>query len=326
MAKRNQIYNDAVWEKVNKENKSILSDYILEMKSNNRSEKTIYQYAADIKMFFCWSYAEEDNKSILKMKKRSFRRFFLELQESGTSPSRINRVQCSLRNMLEFCVNDDDEYEDYEINVMKSVKGLSKEEVRDIVFLTDEQVTLILDKLIEKKQYQKALYCSLSYDSAGRRAEVFQVMKDGFLDSGKTNEVRGKGAKRFSLIKLSRTNEIARMYFEQRGEDDIPELWIVGKDEDRRAAKYETLYNWAKSFRSILFKEYGEVILLNSHSFRHSALENYSNGSHYNLSELGKDKLDLKTLKALANHNDISTTEGYLKDRDEELLNETFNL
>jgi site-specific recombinase XerD len=41
---------------------------------------------------------------------------------------------------------------------------------------------------------------------------------------------------------------------------------------------------------------------------------------------MGKDKLDIKILKVLANHSDISTTESYLKDKDQEILNEAFGL
>lgn len=325
MGKRNSIYDERIYEQVNSENKAILEDYILEMKANRKSEKTIYQYTADIKMFYCWAYKNLGNKCILDLKKRDFRRFFLELQENGASPARINRVQCSLRNMLEFCSQDEDEY-DYPINVMRNIKGLQKEEVRDIYFLTDEQIRMMLDYLESKGEYQKALYLAISYESAGRRNEVFQIKKEGFLENNKTNEVQGKRGKKFRLLYFSRSKEIAKKYFEQRGEDDIESLWIVDQGGEKRPAKYETLYNWAISFRKILEELTGEYIEFNPHSFRHSALENYNNGTHYVLKELGKDKLDLKVLKVLAHHSSVETTEGYLPDKDEEILEEAFGL
>lgn len=324
MSKRLQIFNEETWKKVNPESKAILDDYILELKSKKKSEGTIYQYTADIKMFLCWAHDNLKNKSILDMKKRDFRQFFLFLEEK--SPARINRVQCSLRNMLEFCTQDDDEYEDYEINVMRNIKGLQKEKVREIYFLTDEQIQMILDYLIQCEQYQKALYLSLSYESAGRRNEVHQVLKHNFLNDNKTNIVTGKRGKKFPLLYFSKSKEIAKLYFEQRGEDDIDSMWVVGKGENKKPASYETLYNWVMSFRDILEDLTDEEIDFNPHSLRHSALENYSNGTHYVLKELGKDKLDIKVLKILANHSDISTTESYLKDKDMELLAETFGL
>src|SRR5699024_221715 len=162
--------------------------------------KTIYQYVSDIKMFYCYMVENTKPESILELKKRDFRRFFLALQDGGASNARINRVQCSLRNMLEFVTNDDDIYEDYKINVMKGIKSLQKEEVREIFFLSNEQIELIIDKLIEKKKYQIALYLSISYESAGRRNEVFQIQKHGFLERNKTNEVIGKRGKKFQLF------------------------------------------------------------------------------------------------------------------------------
>ncbi|HLO11499.1 MAG TPA: site-specific integrase [Pseudoneobacillus sp.] len=325
MSKRLRIYSDETWAKVHEDNKEVLNDYILELKSKKKSEGTVYQYAADIKMFFCWVCENLDNKPILNLKKRDFRRFFLFLEEK--SPARINRVQCSIRNLLEFCTQDDDLYEEYEINVMRSIKGLQKEKVRDIHFLTNDQIELILGHLIQKKQYQRALYLALSYESAGRRNEVHQVLKHKFLDENKTNIVTGKRGKKFPLLYFSRSKEIAKLYLDQRGQDNIDSLWVVGDGEERQPASYETLYNWVMSFRTILQKLTKEdTIEFNPHSLRHSALENYADGTHYVLKEMGKDKLDIKVLKVLANHSDISTTESYLKDKDQEILGEAFGL
>lgn len=325
MAKRNSFYDAAIYEQVNKTNKEMLQDYILEMKSKRKSDGTIFQYTSDIKMFYCWVFKEADNKSILRLKKRDYRRFFLSIQENGTSTARINRIQCSIRNLLAFAEADEDEY-DYEKNVMTSIKGLPKEEVREIYFLTDEQIEILLNYLIEKKQYQKALYLSVSYESAGRRNEVYQVLKTDFLTSNRTNTVQGKRGKKFQLLYFNKSREIANLYLEQRGEDDIESLWVVGKNEDKRPAKYETLYNWTISFRKVLEKLTGEYIEFNPHSYRHSALTNYENGTHFVLKEIGKDKLDLQVLKTLANHSDISTTQSYLPNKDAEILAEAFGL
>lgn len=161
--KGDKIFSQESWEKVSKENKNIVDDYILKMKSKGRSAGTIYQYTADIKMFLCWLIDNEINKILLSLKKREYRRFFLEMDDKGTSSARINRVQCSILNLLEFISSDDDEYEDYEINAMRAIKGLAKEAIRDIHFVKNEHVEATIEKLIEKEQYQKALYLSISY-------------------------------------------------------------------------------------------------------------------------------------------------------------------
>ena len=324
---RQVLYNKETYNnKVNKDSKVVLDDYILELKAKRKSKGTIYQYEADIKMFLCYAVDNLNNKYILDMKKRDFRNFFLAMSESGKSSARINRVQCSLRNMLEFCYQDDDEYEDYNRNVMTSIKGLEKQEVREIIFLSDEQIDYLINHYMNKKEYNKALYISLSYDSAGRRNEIYQVEKRDFENSKMTNLVVGKRGKKFNLYYFDRTREIAKKYFEQRGEDDIDSLWVTKHGGKTREIESGTLYQWAISFRKVLEEEYDEEIMLNSHSFRHSSLENYENGTHHSLRYIGVDKMDIKELKVLANHSDTSTTERYLKNRDNERLQSLFGI
>lgn len=324
---RNNLYSDEVYEKVNKESKLVLEDYILELKAKGRAVKTIEQYVFDIRMYLCYIYENANNKSILELKKRDFRNFFLMLQETGKSSARINRVQSSLRNLLEFVVDDEDEYEDYYQNPMKKIKSIEKNPTREIVFLEDKEIDYLLNYLIEHNKIQKALYVSLSYDSAGRRNEIIQVEKYSFLDDEKstTNEVVGKRSKKFTLMYSNRTKEIAKKWLEERGEDDIDSLWVSYYNGEARPLRYETLYAWAISFRSILESEYDKDLPLNPHSFRHSSLENYENGTHHTLKYLGEDKLDINTLRILANHNDISITQSYLKDKDSEVLNDLFS-
>lgn len=326
MAKRNNLYDEKIYEeKVNKDNKFLLKDYILELKSKGRSEKTIYQYTSDIKAFYCWLVKEMDNAYILDLKKRTFRQFFLMLQDNGTSSARVNRFQSSIRNMLEYAVLDDDEY-DYDINAMRSIKGVQGEKVREIVFLTDEQINIIMNRLLRDKKYQMALYLSLSYDSAGRRNEVLQVEKHNFLESNQTNVVTGKRGKKFTLLYFGKTKEIAKKYLDDRGDDNIDSMWHVEEMGERRSRSYESLYSWVLQFRKILQEETGEFIKINPHSFRHSSLTNYENGTHHTLKELGKDKLPLEILKVLANHESIDTTQSYLPNKDLEILAEAFGL
>ena len=323
---RNNLYSDETYKQVNKESKELLEDYILELKAKGRSAKTIEQYAFDCRMFMCYVFDNMNNKSLLELKRRDFRNFFLFLNETGKSSARINRIQSSIRNLLQFAEDDEDYWGDYETNPMRKIKSVEKQPVKDIVFLTDEQVTFLIDYLLEKGKTQKALYVSLSYSSAGRRNEVVQVRKDGFLENGvhKTLAVTGKRGKKFPLMYDDRTKDIAKQWLEERGEDDVDSLWISYYNGQPRPLQYETLYQWAISFRSILEAEYDEEIPLNPHSFRHSSLQNLEDGTSSVLKFLGKDKLDINTLRILANHSDISTTQGYLKNEDEEILDGLF--
>lgn len=318
--KRVRLYSKKSWDNVLEDNKLLLEDFLLEAEANGIKPSTRYQYFSDIRGFFCYLHDKENNKSILDLDRRFFRNFYIKYKRAGASNARINRHQASLRELLQYAYENNDYY-DYEDNQMGTIKGLPKESVREIVFLSNKEVLMIINHYKKEGDLQRALFFSLAYDSGGRRNELYQVEKHGFedIDNYQTNIVIGKRGKEFTLKYSYETAKLAKDYLSKRGEDNIDSLWVTEDiDKNRTQVSYSTLYYWVISSRDIL-PEYKEF---NAHSFRHSCLENLSNGTHRMLGELGTEKLDLKTLQALANHNSSETTELYLIDRsDEELLN-----
>ena len=323
MAIYNMIYSKKKWEQVNKYNKNLLNDFILEMRSNKKKEGTINIYVSNIRIVFIYILEELDNKPIYKLKKKHFRNFMLWLQDKNMSPARINNIFSALRTMLEYASNEEDYEDELEINYASKVKGLQKEAVRDIVFLTDKEIEIIYKYLIKHKKYNQALFCAIMYDSAARRSEVFQLKRDDISENAKVSKsyVVGKRGKKYRPIFHDRTREAYAKYMKTR-KDNSNELWL---SKDGEPITKATLYVWVRTWRNILKRETGEYKKFNPHSFRHSALENYSDGSHYYAKKIGK-KFNLETLQLLANHSDISTTQGYLKDKSEDLLLEEFGI
>lgn len=323
MAIYNMIYSKKKWEQVNKYNKNLLNDFILEMRSNKKKEGTINIYVSNIRIVFIYILEELDNKPIYKLKKKHFRNFMLWLQDKDMSPARINNIFSALRTMLEYASNEEDYEDELEINYASKVKGLQKEAVRDIVFLTDKEIEIIYKYLIKHKKYNQALFCAIMYDSAARRSEVFQLKRDDISENAKVSKsyVVGKRGKKYRPIFHDRTREAYAKYMKTR-KDNSNELWL---SKDGEPITKATLYVWVRTWRNILKRETGEYKKFNPHSFRHSALENYSDGSHYYAKKIGK-KFNLETLQLLANHSDISTTQGYLKDKSEDLLLEEFGI
>ena len=319
----NRVYNEEDWKLVSKENKNIMEDFLEEYRQQKKKQSTLDQYRNDIRIVLIYILKELNNKCLLELTKKDFRRFNLWLQDKGMSSARVNRMMSAVRSMLTFC-EDDDDY-DYDQNVARKVKGLAKEPVRDIQFLTDEHISLLREELKNRKDYVKMLLLDLAYDSAGRRNELYQVKKEGLLDKNNTNIVIGKRGKKFPLIYFSRTKESLKLYLDERGEDDIESLWVVGKKE-KREVSYQTLYEWFVYMADLLHELIGEDIPFGPHSLRHSSLENLSNGTHYLLKELGVETLELEQLKVYAHHSDISTTSSYLRDNSNDLLESTFGI
>jgi len=312
----NSFYNAEIYEKVNTDNKLLLDDYLLELKQNKKSAGTLNQYRSDIKGIFCYIYTKLNNKSILELTKRDFRSYSLYLtDECHVSSARHNRMLSALRSMLTFAENEDDY--DYDNNVAKKVKGLGKDPVREIFFLTDKQIMKLKNELIQRKEYQKATLLLLAYDSAGRKNELDQCQKYSFMDKSKnnTNKVIGKRHKSFSLVYFSGTKECAKLWLEQRGEDDIDSLWVFGSGVKKRPADCDHLYGWFMEMRDLLVELEGGQNDFNVHSIRHSCLQNLSDGSHYICRELGMTEgFPIAKLKLIANHDNIDTTQHYLKD------------
>lgn len=321
----NRLYTPELWEQVNKENKTLLEDFLIEKKSQKKKKSTIEQYEYDGKYVLIYILKELGNKSILELNKKHFRNMNLWfIEHNGVSNARANRLMSFTRSMLTFA-EDDDDY-DYDTNFASKVKGLPKEEVRDIYFLKDEQITLLREELRKQGDYQKMALIDLAYDSAGRRNELTQVLKDGLLNKSNTNIVIGKRGKKFPLIYFSHTKESLKLWLDQRGEDDIPDLWTTGKNEKKRPASYESIYDWFVSMADLLHSLTGEDIPFNPHSLRHSALQNMKDGSHYALKEIGKEKMELNELMVYAHHSDVSTTNSYLQNDDNNLILQAFGI
>lgn len=322
----NRTFTEEDWAKVNKLNKNLVDDFCIELKSEKKKESTIKQYRNDLRIICIYILKELDNKPILELNKKHFRNINLWfMNELDLSSARCNRLMSAVRSMLSFAENDDDY--DYDINYASKVKGLEKEAVREIVFLTDEQIHKLRDRLKEEKMYSHLLLLDLAYDSAGRRNECYQVLKEGLLERNNTNIVTGKRGKKFPLLYFDNTHESLKLYLDERGEDDIPSLWVTGKGENKREVSYNTLYYWVVQMAEIISEIEGKDIPFNPHSLRHSALENMKQGSHYMCKKLGKTKgFSLDELKYYAHHESSATTESYLKAKDNDVLAGMFGI
>lgn len=325
----NKFYTDELWEKVNKENKLILDDFLAEYRQRKMKPGTISGYRNDLRIVLIYILTELNNKCILDLKKKDFRGLSLFFTENcGMSPARTNRLKSALNSMLTFCEEDDD-YE-YEINYAKKVKGVPRERVKDDeddFFFTFDEFIKVRDILVERGKLQYAVLWSLGFDSAGRKNELFQVEKHGLLDGNKTNIVVGKRGKKFPLVYLDDTKELIRKYLEERGEDDIDSLWIKGSGNNKMPlSNSNALYDRMCYISDILSEIRGEKCNIFTHTMRHSRLECLSQGTDTRLLDKNgtPKKYPLEEIQIFAHHSDVSTTQTYLKDHSEETIDSMF--
>jgi integrase/recombinase XerD len=327
----NRIYNIDDWNNVLKENKNIMQDFIDEYKQQKKKPSTISQYQNDIRIIMIYILKHCDNKCIFTLVKKDFRRLSLWLSEDlGLSSARSNRLMSACRSMLTYCENDDDY--DYESNVSKKVKGLPKQAVKtdmDEFFMSFEQIMKIREELLNRGELQLAVLHMLLFDSAGRRNEAAQVKKQGLINSNKTNIVIGKRGKMFPLCYLNDTKELIKQYLDQRGEDDIESLWVIGKGELKREATYDNLYEMVLRIRKVFSELEGREINIFPHSYRHSRTECLLQGEDTRIidPQTGLPRVfTLEQVQKILHHADPKTTQSYSKDHTEEQIDQLLGI
>lgn len=321
-----RVYTPEKWENANKENKGLLKDYLVELKSKRLKESTLNQYRDDGRMIICYIATDMDNKSILQFTKKDFRSLALWLtDERKVSNARFNRVFAIIHGMMEYA-EDEDDYE-YNQNIARKIKRLPKEPVREIYFLTDEQIHKIRKYLLEHKKYRECAYLDISYDSAARISEVNQIKKSDILDMRYTNTVIGKRGKKFNLLYHNNSLESLELYLNQRGSDSVESLWVTMRGLYRAPLKNSALYSWTKNMTKILYNVDGKFLDFSPHSFRHSALQNYRNGTHYMCRVMARPRIfTMEELQALAHHESMDTTRSYLKPDENNVIEGMFDI
>ena len=232
-----------------------------------------------------------------------------------SSNNRINRMLSVCRSLLKF-LGEEDEY-DYQDIIGDKIKNLPKISTREIVFLDNWMILELFEYFMNHRMYRDAVLLGLAYESAGRKTELVQVKKNSInVERNNTNIVEGKRGKKFNLIYFDLTQKAAKKYFEER-EDELDSLFVTDRG---NPATGENLYQWVVSWRKILYQLTGNELEFNIHSFRHSALQNYGDGTHEVCKKRKIKNVTIEDLKRIAHHESIEITMSYLKKDDDVFL------
>lgn len=184
MGKRSTVYHGnltADYDKVSEDNRKLVKSFLQYCKSNDKSAQTIFQYENWLKVFFCWNYKENDDKFFVDLKKRDFVNYFGYLRDLNVSSNRI----ASLKSVLSALANEiellfEDEYPSFK-NQLRGLEPVHITTVREKTVLSNQDLINILNKLVEKKEYQAACYLALVCASGSRKAELIQMKVDFFV-------------------------------------------------------------------------------------------------------------------------------------------------
>lgn len=309
------LYSPERWESVNTKNKKLMQVYLRSLKTEKRRPRTVEQYSYDLRFFLIWNYLYNEDMSVLNFKKRHFEEFkFFMIEQRGASNARVNRLMSAIRRMMGYAEDDDDEYEDYVRNVAIKIKGLELDPVKDIAFLTEEQIVLLREYLREHEMYKHMFLLDLFYDSGGRISEVFQVENVSTVSKGYI-KVICKGGKAEYLLIHDRAKESLQLYLSTI--EINTHFWLSKHGEIIKGES--SLREWVNEMYEILKELDPSTPYFTPHSFRHTIIENLSNGTHYLCKKAGR-KFTIEEIALLVHHKNTDMTKSYMKPKDGEII------
>ena len=264
----NHLTNDEKVANINPENAQLCKDFLDYLSSVDRSPKTIQQYYYDLRIFFVFVMEQLSNKDFVKITKREMVRFQSYcLNDLKWSPKRMRRVKSavsSLSNFIENILADEtDEYADYR-SIIKKIESPVNELVREKTVMTDEQLELLLNTLVERKEYQKAVCAAILAYSGMRKSELMQMKMEYFepdhLEFGSiyiTDKVRAKGrgvrGKQIHKYILNKVDPYMDLWRKQREELGIDSEWVfVNKNSEGEWIRRTYIEHWKKGFSDII--------------------------------------------------------------------------
>lgn len=156
---RSTIYNKITTpekiKNINPKNKELAQDFLDYLSSIDRSPQTISQYSHDLNIFFVWVLENINNKDFIKISKRELAKFqnyaLNTYQWSSKRLRRFKSVISSLSNYIENILDEEEEYSSFR-SIIKKIENPVNEPIREKTILSDEQVELLLNTLVDKKR------------------------------------------------------------------------------------------------------------------------------------------------------------------------------
>lgn len=264
-------------EQINPENIRLMNDFIMYLRSVDRSEQTIIVYKNDLLIFFCWVVDNANNKFFTDISKRDIMAFQNYALEQGCSASRVRHLKAALSSLSNLITNIlDDEYPNYR-PVVRKIENPVNTPVRKKTVLTKEQIQGCLDYLVEHKKYEQACFLALATYSGRRKSELGRFKVSYFSDENiiygslyKTPEKiktkgRGKGGKMLTCYVLAKPfKPYFDLWMDERKRRGINSEWLFTDAHDKtKPISVSKMNSFARTFSNII----GEDVYL--HSLRH---------------------------------------------------------
>ena len=263
--KMNSITSPELLRQVNPKNKQLLADFLDYLRSVQRSETTIAGYDNDIQIAWVWCLQNNDNKFFVDWTKRnvvSYQNWLLNNNEN--SPARIRRLKAALSSLSNYIEGVlDDEFPNFR-NIINKVENPVNRPVREKTVWEDEELDDLLEKLVERADYEKACYLALAMYSGRRKSELCRFKVTDFTDERlvcggalyKSSPIKTKGQGGGKVIPCYTLAKKFKPYLDYwidyRKRHGIESEWLFpNKKNPREYVPISTINSWSNTFSRI---------------------------------------------------------------------------
>lgn len=291
-----------------------LDDYLLDLKTNNYSPQTVYNYERDLVVFeeflkqATLPFSKLDKKMIMNYKAYLLSK---DRKTAGSKPGEkklssfsVNRMLSALRSYLKY-LND----MDYKLPVPPDAVKLIKTPKKNPKVPNFQKIVNLIESPSHFENNQKVALRNRAMlevlFSTGMRVSELVNFKINDLDNRGRIFVRGKGKKERFVYLTDRAKDYLKKYLEVRGNTESPYVFVpysgrnVNKKRKRISANY--IQQKIKKYRNLL----GLNIPVSAHTIRH-AFATY-------LAESGASPA---AIQVLLGHESLDTTTRYVNPRD----------
>lgn len=291
-----------------------LDDYLLSLQTNNYSEKTVYNYERDLKVFEKWM--DKDAKAPFKALKRrqiDLYKAYLVSRDRMTAEAQkglkklnsysINRMLSALRSYLKYLIDNDHPcpINPQMIKLTKTTKTHPRvAELSDIIRLIEAPTKYEKEKHVSLRN--RAMM-EVLFATGMRISELLNLNKNQMDATGKIF-IEGKGRKQRFVYMTDRAKQHVEKYLNSRS-DNHPALFIPYRGS--RAGSINSRIS--TNYLQMKIKKYRDLLKINvptsAHSLRH--------GFATYLAESGANPA---AIQILLGHESLDTTTRYVNASD----------
>lgn len=263
--KMNSITSPELLRQVNPKNKQLLTDFLDYLRSVQRSETTIAGYDNDIQIAWVWCLQNNNNKFFVDWTKRNivaYQNWLLNNNEN--SPARIRRLKAALSSLSNYIEGVlDDEFPNFR-NIINKVENPVNRPVREKTVWEDEELDDLLEKLVERADYEKACYLALAMYSGRRKSELCRFKVTDFTDERlvcggalyKSAPIKTKGQGGGKVIPCYTLAKKFKPYLDYwidyRKRHGIESEWLFpNKKNPKEYVPISTINSWSNTFSRI---------------------------------------------------------------------------